>query len=45
MPQPPPAAPAADDAGREELLRDLKEVVRQVLKEVEAGAPKPDDGE
>ena len=44
-PVPQPAAPAADAAGREEMLRDLREVVRQILKEAESGDPKPDDDE
>jgi transcriptional regulator with XRE-family HTH domain len=44
-PAPQPAPPAMDAAGREEMLRDLREVVRQVLKEIEEGPHKPDDDE
>jgi hypothetical protein len=34
-----------DAAGREEMLRDLKELVRQVLKETEKGPPEPEDAD
>jgi transcriptional regulator with XRE-family HTH domain len=42
--KPPRAMPAAESASRDELLRDLRKVVREVLAEMEAGGSGPEPG-
>jgi len=44
-PAPVRTAPAPAAVDRDEMLRDLREVVRQVLGEIEQGKPEPENGD